>query len=243
VNLRSASGTVLIGTVALLLIAVLGWLLLISPTTGKISETHDANDAAVDSNQVLTGQVAALKRQAEELPRIRQVAGTLKQIFPATADQPGFFAAINKAASGAGIPLDKVTTLSPTAPAVLDATGAPATSAAASAAPAADTAEQADTAGAADTPPAVDLAVQTVAVTVEGSYEEIRRLLANLEAMPRAFVISSLSVTGGSDSSSSGEGATPSASTLTVSITGSTFVAPPIAYPELKSGGSSKSTG
>jgi Tfp pilus assembly protein PilO len=240
VNLRSASGTALIGTVALLLIAVLGWLLLIGPVTGKISETHDSTDAAVDSNQVLTSQVAALKRQADELPAMRRVAGELEQVFPATADQPGFFAAINAAASGAGIPLDKVTTLSPTAPALLDSTGAPATSTAATA-PAAETA---DTSGATAAPPAVDLAEQTVAVTVEGSYREIRDLLANLESMPRAFVVSSLSVTGGSDSSApAGDPSASSPSGLTVSITGSTFVAPPIAYPKLKSGGSSKSTG
>ena len=79
VNLRSASGTVLIGTVALLLIAVLGWLLLIGPATGNISDTHAENDAAVASNQLLTSQVAALKRQAEELPQMRRTASELSR--------------------------------------------------------------------------------------------------------------------------------------------------------------------
>lgn len=230
-NLRTAPATILIGVVGTALIAVLGWLLLLGPLTAKVSETKDAVDAAVDRNQLMTGQVAGLEQQKERLPKIRTVADELAELFPATADQPGFFAAVNDAAREAGISPDNVTTLSPTAPSLVDASGEATSETTTETAPTAPTTPATGT-SAEGTPSGVDLAQQTVSITVEGSYDEVQKLVANLEDMPRAFVIDSLSI-------SSGESSEGGPSALTVSITGSTFVAPPVDYPHLEHDSSS----
>ena len=61
---------------------------------------------------------------------------------------------------------------------------------------------------------------QTVTVTIEGSYEEVRQLLENLELMPRAYLITSVTL---------GAGTTGTAYATT--ITGSMFLMPPAPEP------------
>jgi len=228
VNLRSVSTTLLLGIGAILVILVASWLLLISPMLGDTADAHDAVAAAQDRNQVMTAQVTAIKHQQQELPVYQDVADDLEKLFPPTADQPGFFAAVVTAASKAGIAADEVTTLSPTAPQLLDATGQPIEPA---------DAGKSDASG--DPAPAADTGEQTVSVTAEGSYAQIQDLLANLEKMKRTFLVSSLTLAGGADD---GQGA-PAAGTMTVSITGSTFVASPLKYDDPDDANSTSAAG
>src|SRR4051794_27143982 len=175
----------LLGIVAIALIVVASWMLLISPVLGDTSSTKDSISTAQDRNQVMTKQVVALKAQQRNLSTYQAVARQLETLFPPTADQPGFFAAVTEAAGAAGIPADNVTTLSPSAPQLLDPTGQPIPS---------DAAAAGD-----DAPVATDVAEQTVSVTAEGSYDQIQQLLANLEGMERAFTVTSLDVATGSE--------------------------------------------
>ena len=225
-NSSSSSRTLVIGAVSLLAVAALGWFLLISPAMGKVSATRQETENAQQRSASLSAQVATLQKQQRELPAVRKLAATLEQIIPTTADQPGFFAAVNRAARQAGIAPGHVKTLSPTAPQVLDANGQPVdTSAAVPAAPAAS-----------GTSTVGDVAEQTVAVIVDADEAQTERLLQNLETMPRAFVVQSLEIsTGGSEGDNS--------STLTVSISGTTYVAPPMTQPGPAKGGSSNSAG
>ncbi|MBA2954499.1 hypothetical protein GON03_09210 [Nocardioides sp. MAH-18] len=219
-NLRSVSGTLTVGILAIALVLVASWMLLISPLLDETSDAKDAVSAAQDRNQVMTTQVAAIQAQQRDLDRYKDAADQLEALFPPTADQPGFFAAVTQAAAEAGIPADKVTTLSPSAPQLLDANGQPITG---------------ETG--AETPTDADVAAQTVSVTAEGTYGQIQQLLANLEGMERAFAVTSLGVTG---SSSTDEGPT---GTLTVSITGSTYVASPLAMADPKDKSSTSAAG
>lgn len=222
-NLRSVTGTRLIGIAAIAVVALASWLLLISPVLDKTSAAKDATSMAEDRNRLMTTQVAALKRQREDLPVYERTAAGLARLFPPTADQPGFFAAVVAAAGRAGIASDNVTTLSPSAPQLLGPDGQPLSADALAA--------QGDDA------PRTDVAQQSVAVSAEGSYDQIQRLLAALEQMDRAFVVSSLSVERGGD----GEGDTPA--TLTVSITGSTYVAAPLEKAALEDESSTSAAG
>ncbi len=219
-NLRSASGTMVLGIVAIVVVLAASWLLLVSPVLGETSDTNDAIDAAEGRNQLMTTQVTALEAQQRNLARYEATADGLTALFPPTADQPGFFAAVTRAAGAAGIPAGDVTTLSPTAPQLLGPDGQPIT-------PAESTAGDAAEADAADT---AEVAQQTVSVTAEGTYGQVQQLLANLERMERAFVVTSLGLdSGGEDGAATG--------TLTISITGSTYVASPLtmAGPERRS--------
>ena len=65
-----------------------------------------------------------------------------------------------------------------------------------------------------------ELARQTVTVSVTGGYAETQDLLENLEEMPRAYLVSSVTLSGGAE-----EGG------FTTTITGDMFVMPPAQDP------------
>ena len=208
-NLRSASGTMVLGIVGIVLVVLASWMLLISPVLGATSDAHDDIDAAQQRNQVMAAQVAVLQAQQQNLSRYESTAADLDELFPPTADQPGFFAEVIAAATASGIPADKVTALSPSAPQLLGPDGQPLSADA--------------LAAKGDDAPHADVAAQTVSVSADATYGQIQQLLSHLEKMDRAFVVTALSVEESNDDGG--------AATLTVSITGSTFVASPLADP------------
>ncbi|MBZ5740030.1 hypothetical protein [Nocardioides mangrovi] len=204
-NPRSFPGTVAIGTVAVVAVAALSWLFLLHPLLEETGDVHATTQSTQERNLEMTSQVTALRRERDELPAYDRLAATLAGAFPGTADQPGFFRAVTAAATDAGIPAQAITTLSPSAPVLLDATGQPITE---------------DTRASTPSPPRAGLARQTVSVVVTCDDAQARRLLANLEHMRRAFLVSSLSVAAAPDGGPA----------LIVSVTGSTYVAPPVSY-------------
>lgn len=200
-NLRSAAATKALGALALVLIAGAGWLLVVGPKTTELTEVQEQTQTARDQNDLLLLQLTRLRQQAAALDETRKVAAALAAKFPPTADQPGMFAQVTSAAADAGIGPQDVTALTPTPPTVggVDpATGAAPTGSA----------------------PA-NLARQTVTVSVTGSYAETQKLLENLEGLPRAYLVASVQVGGGSDPSQ-----------FTTTVTGEMFVMPPAPDPD-----------
>lgn len=213
-NLRSASATGLLGGLLLLVVAALSWVLLLGPATAHVSEQREAAEAAADRSALLAAQLARLQAKAQDLGDTEEAEERLAALFPPTADQPGFFAQVGKAALEAGYSPAEITSLSPSAPTPLappvpaepvepvePVEGEPAQEPAPAAVPA-------------------DLATQTVTMTLTGSYDEARRLLAGLERLDRAYLVRSVSLSGEAGSSS-----------LTLSISGVTYVAPPVPVP------------
>ena len=204
-NLRSATATLVLGSAGLVMVLVAGWLLLVGPVTGRIGETRVEVVDARDRNVLLGRQLAQLEDQARDLSGTRSVAEELDRLFPPTADQPGLFSALVGAAREAGYAPDDITTLSPTAPVpVLDGTPVDPT------APADQSVD----------PTTAELAVQAVTLSAEGSLEEAQRLLRALERLDRAFLVRSVSLTGSTEDSD-----------VTLTLTGATFVAPPVLPP------------
>lgn len=211
----SPATTVLVGSLVLLLVGAAGWMLLLGPLTSRVAEQREAAVTAADRTFVLTTQLAKLRAKAEDLTATVAAEQQLRALFPPTADQPGFFEQVGEVAREAGYAPSEITTLSPTAP-QLAVPPAPAP------APVDPAAEDADAAAeAAPAPPPADHAAQTVSLSLTGSYDEARRLLAGLESLDRAFLLRSISVAGEAGSS-----------TLTVTLSGSTFVAPPLVAPD-----------
>lgn len=202
-DLGTPTATKLIGALALLAIAGLGWTFVVGPETSALSEARQEVVDTRDQNAVLAAQLAALRKQSEQLTQTRRTARELAELFPPTADQPGLFEQVTAAAVDAGIGADGVTTLSPTPPQVgtADASGSP---------------SDGGTAAGGSAP---DLARQSVIVTATGTYEETLRLLENLEDMDRAYLVTSVST--GDD----GQGG------YTTTVTGDMFVMPPVADP------------
>lgn len=200
-NLRTLGATKILGVLGLLMTAALSWLLVVGPATAALSDVRLGIATTRDQNDVLEVQLSALNRQAEQLDETRAAAAVLSAKFPPTADQPGVFREITAAAVNAGIGSKGLTSLTPTPPVIGGAdpaTGVPLEG------------DGSDS----------NLARQTVTVVVEGSYDETQRLLENLEQMPRAFLINSVSLTGGIT-----DGA------FTTTVTGDMFVMPPIEDP------------
>ncbi len=208
-NLRSASATALIGSLVLLLTAALGWVLLLGPTLTRVGEQREAAEAAADRSALLALQLGRLQAKAEDLGDTERAEQRLAELFPPTADQPGFFEQIGEIAREAGYAPGDITTLSPSAPAPLAAP-----------APPPSPTEDGSAAEAAPAGVPSDLAVQTVAMTLEGGYDEARRMLRGLERLDRAFLVRSVALSASGDSSS-----------LTMSISGATYVAPPVPAP------------
>ncbi len=208
-NLRSASATALIGSLVLLLTAALGWVLLLGPTLTRVGEQREAAEAAADRSALLALQLGRLQAKAEDLGDTERAERRLAELFPPTADQPGFFEQIGEIAREAGYAPGDITTLSPSAPAPLAAP-----------APPPSPTEDGSAAEAAPAGVPSDLAVQTVAMTLEGGYDEARRMLRGLERLDRAFLVRSVALSASGDSSS-----------LTMSISGATYVAPPVPAP------------
>ena len=214
-DLATPAATTAVGSLALLVVAGLGWLLVVGPETDALAQAREEISTVRDQNTVLTSQLAALERQREGLAETRRDARRLAELFPPTADQPGMFEEVTTAAVDAGIGPQGVTTLTPTPP-VLGTTGTEA-----AAAPAPDpAADPATDPAAAPAAGAQLLARQTVTVAVTGTYDQTQRLLENLEHMPRAYLVTAVALASGSEG---GE--------FTTTITGDMFVMPPVIDP------------
>jgi hypothetical protein len=200
-NLRTPAAAKMLGAASLVLIAGAGWLAVLGPKTSALADVYEQTDSAVSANEQLRQQLRTLKAQAGDLDGTRTTARALAAKFPATADQPGLFRQVTGAATRAGIPSRDVTALTPTPPVF----------------------EGADAEGAEQSTSEVSrtLARQTVTVSVESSYAATQRLLANLEEMPRAFLVSAVTITAG-----------PTPRTYVATVTGDMFVMPPAVAPE-----------
>jgi len=200
-NFDTPAATKLLGGLGLLVLTALAWLLVLGPKTSELSDARMDIATTRDQNDLLLQQLALLHEQQQQLRKLRADTEVLTTKFPATADQPGLFLQVTEAAAEAGIDAEDVTSLAPTPPVVNGtdpSTGAPL--------------EESKT--------ALELGRQAVTVSVEGSYDQTQRLLENLEQMPRAYLIQSLTLT-----SAGTEG------TFATTITGDMFVMPPVPDP------------
>ena len=203
-NLATPTATKVVGGLALVVIAALGWTLVVGPETSTLADTRAQIQTTRDQNTLLAAQLAGLEKQRAELGETRRMARALAVKFPPTADQPGLFEEVTTAAVDAGIGPKGVTTLAPTPPTIGSAD--PAAAGTTTPAPAASGSPL--------------LARQTVTVAVSGSYDETQRLLENLEQMPRAYLIATLTLSGDGDTGD-----------YTTTITGDMFVMPPVKDP------------
>jgi Tfp pilus assembly protein PilO len=204
-NWQSVGTTKIFGALGLVLVAAAGWLVVLQPQTTKLSGIRTQIDTTRSQNDTSRVQLLKLEDQAKKLAGTRATARTLAARFPATADEPGLFHAVTGAALQAGIPARKVTDLTPEAPVPGGSGGAqlPRTQPSGSAAKG-------------------ELASQTIAITVEGNYDQLQRLMENLEDIPRSYLISSLVL---------GAGATSGA--FTAAITGLMYMMPAAVDPSL----------
>jgi Tfp pilus assembly protein PilO len=203
-NWQSVGTTKILGAVGLVLVAAAGWLVVLQPQTTELSGIRTKIDSTRSENETSRVELLKLEEQRKKLAGTRATARALAARFPATADQPGLFRAVTAAAMQAGIPARQVTELTPQAPVAGSGAGAQLPGTQPSGAP------------------KEELASQTVAISVEGNYDQLQRLLENFEDTPRSYLISSVVL---------GVGATPGA--FTAAITGLMFMMPAAVDPSV----------
>lgn len=201
-NLSTPGAVKVVGALALVVVGGLGWNFVVGPETTALSDVRLAIESTRDQNDVLALQLVSLQKQAQALGDTRQDALALAERFPPTADQPGLFEEVTAAAVDAGIGAKGVTTLAPTPPVIGGAD------------PAAGVGVEAPAGGA-------QLARQTVSVSVQGTYAQTQHLLENLEQMPRAYLVTSVTLGAGAETGS-----------YTTTVTGDMFVMPPVPEPD-----------
>ncbi len=210
--------------VGVLAVLAAGWFLLVSP---KRSEAADLRQQASDQKQTndeSRNQLALLRSRAAQLPAEQAKLAAVAAKIPETPAQPELLRALVVAADGAGVELVSVTpgAVAPVAAAV---TAPPAT-------PPATTAPE-TTAGATPAPSAAvsgagTLLAMPLTIVVAGGFFEVEQYLTALEDLPRALLVTGLTVAPGA-SPAQAPGSTPTSvddgRNLLTTITGSVFVA------------------
>ena len=191
---------------ASVLVLVAGWFLLVSPQRQNADAIGAQADSQLAQNQVTQAKIDQLKAEYTNMPALQQQLALLQTHMPQTPNMPALLRSLSQAATSAGVKLLSVTPSTPTPLAgTSPAQGAPAQGAAAALA----------------TPGQVD--VVGVALQISGPFANTRLFLSSLEAMPRSYLVTGLSITRANASSAT----TVAPGTLMTTVTGRVFTANP----------------
>jgi Tfp pilus assembly protein PilO len=201
--------------VAVLVVLAGGWMLLVSPQRSK---AHDLQSQATSAQQrvsQLHAQLANLLAQKRNLPEQQRILAQISTKIPSDPAEPTLIREMQSAAHTAGVDL---ASLNPSTPVQVAAP--------AGAAPSTTTAGS--TSG---TTPTSTLPLYQVplSITVTGSYFNVEMFEHSLEQLPRALLVSGLTVgpptTGTTGSAGSTDGSTDAAD-VTATITAAVFLSP-----------------
>jgi len=203
--------TTLFGSLILLVALVAAWMFVLSPRGDAIAAVNEEVAAVEVSNQALRGQITSLRAREAELPALREVSKALDRRFPTTAEQAKLFRMITAAAAQAGIAPQHLTSMQMDPPAAVGgATSAQLPGVAA---------------------PISQIAGQKLTINVSGTPSQIRNFVRNLEKLPRAFAVNTISLNQQSAAQAPTESASTALDAQTVTITGDMFVMPKVQDP------------
>lgn len=216
------------GAVCAFLMLVIGYFMLISPQRSNTQSVRDQITTAQEQAMTLQQRINALTAQSKDLPKYESQLASLQQALPSESGLPDFLRTLQSLGNET---LAQVTSLTVGAPSIVAAgAGAPAVSPT-------TTAEAAPTAAAAPTettapttttttPASSTAGVYALSITaqVTGSTKQLGDFLEQLQTVqPRAVLITSVAVGGGSSGSAASAGPT------SMSLTMQAFVAPSLA--------------
>ena len=182
---------------ASVLVLVAGWMLLVSPQQSNAAAIGVQADSQEAANQASQAKIDALKAQYTNLPAMQNELALVTTHMPQSANMPSLIRTLSQAATKSGVALKSMT---PTNPVPLSGgSGQP---------------------GGLSAPGQVN--VIGVTLQISGPFANTRLFLSNLEAMPRAFLVTGLAI-----SRDQGAGTTSAPGTLLSTITGRVFMANP----------------
>ena len=196
------------GVAAAILVLVVAWLLVISPTMESAAALDEETASQQQASDQLRSRISLLKKQSEELPAQEAVLADIQQRMPPTAALPTLIRNLTTVAENANVVVASVTPGLP-APVAQPVPAAPPPSDTAG-----DSEEPADTGDSEATSsgaaaPAAPSGPQAEAMTVDisacGTFAQLRNYLRELESMKRVMLVSSVSVARGSCGEGSAE--------------------------------------
>lgn len=206
-----------------LVVIAAGWFLLISPKNTEAEALRTQAAERVAANGVLESQLTLLRAQAKDLPKKQADLARVAAQIPDNPSLPALIRSVTAASAASGVELVSISPGEPVAPVAK----APVAKAPAGEAPAVaqttPTAPAPAGSGAAGTLTTIPLTLNAV-----GDYFDVAQFLASLETLPRAMrfvdvvLAPGLSPTAGKNAATS---ATASGKSLSVTLTGSVFMA------------------
>lgn len=162
-----------------------GYFMLVSPKNAKAEALREETATQEQQNESLRTQIQMLNRQKKDLPRQQAELERFAVKIPNNPALPTLIRSLSDSADTAGVFLDE---LAPSMPAVVGpATPVGAVSADPAAAPA-------TAAAPAPTVSTLPLATMPVTVKATGRYSEMSQFLSEIERLPRAFLVSGVSM-------------------------------------------------
>lgn len=196
---------VVFGSLILVIVAVAGWFLLLSPRLAIAGDLNDQRDGVETANAVTRTQISELREMKDQIGQAKADADLLTRRFPPTAEQSVLFNLVQQAAASAGLPASKISTLTISVPTLGTSDGS-VTLPETAAAPADSGTVPSDpsaTAAPAAAPMSGQLASMTVDVTVSGSKDRLAAFVRALENTDRAFLVTAINVAESGDAGSS----------------------------------------
>lgn len=218
--------TNLLGIGVILILLVLAWLFVVSPSITKQQELNQDLQAAKELTEQYKQQITVLEQVKADIQIYESQDADLSRKFPSNAEIEFLLNDITEAGSKAGVAnITQVETETPEMVIPEGGEAAPADPAGEEPAgeepaPPADDASV-DSGGTSDQAPSNDLAIMNLTITAEGSQDSLRQYASNLGQMPRAFLINTTSIT-------CDEGSADSCNTT---ITGTTYLHRPAPLP------------
>ncbi len=202
---------VICAALAIAMVMAAGWFLLVSPQRAKAADLRAQAATEQSRSAALRTDLDVLTAQSKLLPaKVAELAKLARQL-PSDPALPAMIRALQRAASTSGVAL---VSIAPLPPVPFTAAGAVA---------------PAPAVGAAGT----GLQSITLTTKVTGSYVKLEQFVANLEGLPRMFVVTGYTMSPSTASRAGNPAAacTAKACLIDLEVIGLVFVAPPLTAP------------
>ena len=196
------------GIASAVLVLVVAWLLVISPTMQDAAALEEETASQQQASEQLEARISLLKKQSEELPAQEAVLAEIQQRMPPTAALPTLIRNLTTVAENANVVVASVTPGLPAPVAQPVAAAPPPPDVEADSEDSADAGDSdatSSTAAAPAAPSGPQVEAMTVNISACGTFAQLRNYLRELESMKRVMLVSSVSVARGSCGEGSAE--------------------------------------
>jgi len=191
------------GLLFVLMVGFAGWMLVVNPVYGAVSQTREEVDATDSKTESVMAQTRQLAEQMEDLERQIEILERIRAKIPKDVDVPRLMRTIQAEARAENVELDS---LQPGQITLFKATPEPTTSSTAPESTASDQPTKAapeptpSNLGQGVAPKNTGVAYVPLTLSGQGSYQAVQRLIARLEQQQRAFLVTVLDINRQTDS-------------------------------------------